>query len=144
MNALKAKKPTDPGVPEALPRALDLIGERIGAERLDTLWLFPPLVHGRKERGLVVASCFEEGDQRLVHTVTYQAERTGKGLSVEAEIFEEGVAPEDRLPRMIRGVVRRTEAEMGEPRDVRIDGDPGEFEKLIEACRPPVFGEVAV
>jgi len=141
MNALKSKKPADPGVPEALPRALNLIGERIGAERLHTLWLFPPLVRGRKERGLVVASCFEDGDQRLVHTVTYQAERTGQGLTVEAEIFEEGVAPEDRLPRMIRGVVRRTEAEMGEPRDVQIDGDPVEFQKLIEACIPAELGE---
>ena len=33
-------------------------------------------------RGLVVASCYEDGDQRLVHTVTYQAERTGQGLTV--------------------------------------------------------------
>jgi len=144
MNALKAKRPVDPGVPEALPRALDLIAQRIGAERLDTLWLFPPLVQGRRERGLLVASCFEEGEQRLVHTVTYQAERTGKGLTVDAEIFEEGVAPEDRLPRMIRGVVRRTEAEMGEPRDVRIDGDLDAFEELIESCRPPEFEETAL
>ena len=141
MNALTAKRPRDPGVPEALPKALDLIQQRIGVESVDTLWLFPPLVRGRKERGLVVASCYEEGDQRLVHTVTYQAERTGKGLTVDAEIFEEGVAPEDRLPRMIRGVVRRTEAELGEPRDVRIGGDVEEFGRLLEECTPPEFGE---
>ena len=141
MNGLEIHRKRDPGVPEALPRALGVIRERIGPERLDTLWLFPPMVQGRSERGLVVAACYAEGDQRLVHTVTYQAERTGKGLSVEAEIFEEGIAPEDRLPRMMRGVVRRTEAELGEPRDVVIAGDVDEFDKLVAECTPPEFGE---
>ncbi len=142
MNARKADKPADPGVPEALQQTLDVVHRRIGAERLDKLWLFPPLVQGRKERGLLVASCFEDGDRRLVHTVTYQAERNGKGLSVETEIFEEGVVPEDRIPRLIRGVVRRSASQMGAPRDVRIGGDHDEFEKLVEEVTPPAFEEV--
>ncbi len=141
MNDPKTGKPADPGVPEALPTTLGLVQQRIGAERVDKLWLFPPLVQGRRERGLVVASCFEDGDRRLVHTITYQAERTGKGLSVETEIFEEGVVPEDRIPRLIRGVVRRSATRMGDPRDVRIGGDPGELEKLVEEMTPPVFEE---
>ena len=54
-----------PGVPEALPQALGVIRERLGTGRVDALWLFPPLVRGRSERGLVVASCFvEHGDRR--------------------------------------------------------------------------------
>lgn len=133
-----------PGVPEALTRALDLIRERLGTDRVDTLWLFPPLVRGRTERGLVVASCFEpveagsDLDRRLLHTLTYQAEQTGRGgTTVEAELFAEGVAPEDLLPSVIRGVVKRTEIELGEPRNVKIGGDAAEFEQLLEELAPP-------
>jgi len=125
----------------------------LGTDAVDRLWLFPPLVRGRSERGLVVASCYEspegiardEGsgespstDRRLLHTLTYHAEHTGRGgLSVEAELFEEGVAPEDRVPAVIRGVVRRTEIELGDPRNVHIGGDAEEFAKLVDDLVPP-------
>jgi hypothetical protein len=137
-----------PGVPEALPQALGVIRDRLGCEKVDRLWLFPPLVKGRSERGLVVASCFHYGDEtaeegeaeadrRLLHTLTYQAEQTGRGgLSVEAELFEEGLAPEELLPSVIRGVVRRTEVELGDPRSVQIGGDAVEFNKLLDELEP--------
>lgn len=147
-----------PGVPEALPQALSVIRDRLGSERVDALWLFPPLVKGRSERGLVVASCFDDGagateeegtrpvaieDRRLLHTLTYQAERTGRGgLSVEAELFEEGLAPEERVSVVIRGVVRRTEIELGDPRAVQIGGDADEFEKLLDELAPPPLDPV--
>jgi len=142
----RKSKNDGPGVPEALPQALALLRERLGVDRLDTLWLFPPMIKGRSERGLVVASCFEDGtdgeetgdaDRRLLHTLTYQAERTGSDLNVSAELFEEGLTPQDRVGRVIRGVVRRTEAELGDPRDVQIQGDSEEFERLVAELTPP-------
>ena len=45
-----------PGVPEALPRTLAMVVARLGAERIDRLWIFPPLIRGRREWGLVAAS----------------------------------------------------------------------------------------
>ena len=48
----------DPGVPEALPRTLVHLRERLGAERVDRLWIFPPLRRGRRERGVVAVSLF--------------------------------------------------------------------------------------
>ncbi len=142
-----------PGVPEAIAQAVGVIRDRLGSDKVDALWLFPPLISGRSERGLVVASCFESdealsedtvtgtlasADRRLLHTLTYQAERTGRGgLSVESELFEEGLAPEDRVQSVIRGVVRRTEIELGDPRNVKIGGDAAEFEKLMDELAPP-------
>lgn len=128
----KSFRKTDPGVPEALAGTLRFLRDILGSESIDELWIFPPLVQGRRERGLVVVSAFSEADGRAVHTVTYVAERTGKGLSVHPRIDEEGEAPADRLPRMIHGVVHRARQDLGEPRNVRIAGDSEVFEELVE------------
>jgi len=122
----------DPGVPEALPQTLAFLREALGVAALDDLWIFPPLVQGRRERGLVVASAYAEDDRRSVHTVTYLAERTGEGLTVVPRIEEEGVAPSDRLPRMIHGVVHRARRDLGEPRNVSISGCPEAFQTLLD------------
>ena len=95
-----------PGVPEALPRMVRLVGRRLGIAEIDRLWVFPPLKQGRRESGLVAVSCYEvdEGTRRLV-TASYVAERTGRGLVVEPAVQEEGSAPPETLPRVIAGVV---------------------------------------
>ena len=36
------RKQDDPGVPEALPRTLIRVRDRIGVEVIDRLWIFPP------------------------------------------------------------------------------------------------------
>lgn len=127
---------TDPGVPEALPQTLTALRDRLGVEAVDELWIFPPLVQGRTERGLVVVSAFAENDGRSVHTVTYLAERTGEGLTVIPRIEEEGEAPVDRLPRMIHGVVHRARQDLGEPRNVKIGGDADAFDELVMELDP--------
>ncbi len=65
-----------------------------------------------------------------MYTAPYAAERTGTGLSVENGIAEEGQAPPDRLARVMQGVVRRSEIDLGEPRMVEIAGDPEKFMAL--------------
>lgn len=71
-------------------------------------------------------------DRRRLYTAAYTAERTGRRLSVEPVLTEEGRAPLDRLPRVMRGVVRRSGDDRGEPREVAIGGDTGAFEELVE------------
>ena len=122
----------DPGVPEAIPRTLQMMARRLGESEIDRLWVFPPLIVGRKERGLVAASCFTEDGARRLYTALYSAERTGTSLSVENGIAEEGQAPPDRLPRVMRGVVRRSEIDLGEPRMVEIAGDPARLRALLD------------
>lgn len=129
-----ASKNDGPGVPEAIPRTLQGIAERLGAASIDRLWIFPPRVRGRKESGLIVVSRFAiDGDpeRRRLFTASYGAERTGKGLTVEFSLSEEGAAPPDRFPPVVQGVGRRAgESEVG-PRDVALGGDADGFEALL-------------
>jgi len=122
------------GVPEALPRTLARLRERLGVETLDRLWIFPPTKRGRRERGLIAASLYGDTEERRgVLTVTYVAEHTGKqGVIVEPSFVHEGEAPPDRFPTVMQGVVLRGGEERGEPREVEIGGSEERFEQLME------------
>lgn len=122
------------GAPEGLSRTLRMLAERLGADSLDRLWLFPPRVRGRKESGLVAASRFhpDSPERRFLFTAPYTSERTGQGTTVESSLNEEGEAPPDRLPRVMDGVVRRSGDEPGVPREVEIGGDALRLNELIE------------
>jgi len=120
------------GVGGALSEALRRLGAQVAPEQIDTLWVFPPRLRGRTESGVIAAGCFLEGDRRLLVTLAYQAEETGKGIAFSSSFHEEGEAPEDRLPQVIDGVVRRSAEEGGAPRPVPLQGDPALFQALIE------------
>lgn len=125
-------KDDDPGVPEALPRTLIRLREQLGVDRIDRLWIFPPVRRGRRERGLIAVSTFQDhGDRRGVVTVAYSAEHTGRGTTVEPVFTEEGEAPPDRFPPVMQGVVRRS-GEGPDPREVVIEGSGQKFEELME------------
>ena len=127
------RRDTDPGVPEALPRTLLRLRERIGVDRIDRLWIFPPVRTGRRERGLVAVSTFQIDDERRsMITVAYDAEHTGRGVTVEPTYTIEGEAPPDRFPGVMQGVVRRAGEASGSPEEVVIDGSAEEFETLME------------
>ncbi|MHB1193190.1 MAG: hypothetical protein ACYC6F_09105 [Longimicrobiales bacterium] len=133
-------KSDDPGVPEALPRTLVLARGRLGAERVDRLWIFPPIRRGRRERGLVAASLFLDGEERRrIVTVAWSAERTGRSLNVDQAFHEEGDAPPDLLPRVMEGVFRRAGEGYGEPREVEIAGDPERFATLVGEFDPALL-----
>lgn len=124
---------SDPGVPEALPRTVRLLAERMGAGGIDRLWIFPPLRRGRKEWGLVVVSRFLDGDERRrLYTARYVAERTSEGLSYEPEVTEEGALPAERFGRVLAGVVRRSERDLGDPRSVEVEGRSERLDALLE------------
>lgn len=125
-----------PGVPEAIPRTLQGAVDQLGAETVDRVWVFPPRIKGRKESGLIVVSRFsgdEASERRDLFTASYAAERTGRGLTVDWGLSEEGTAPPDRLPPVMEGVMRRSGDDGGTPREFELRGDL----ERIEAC----FGE---
>lgn len=130
-----------PGVPEALPRTLREVGRRIGPDAIDCLWIFPPLVRGRREWGLVAASCFDGSDARRLITARYSAERTGKGLYLESRLLDEGVAPAKRLPRVMAGVVKRGPRPLGSPRLVEVAGARNAFDTLMADFAGELFEE---
>lgn len=133
-------KSEDPGVPEALPRTLVSLRERLGAERVDRLWIFPPMRRGRRERGVVAVSLFGEGgDRRRLLTLAYHAARSGLELTVEHTFHEEGEAPPELLPRVMEGVVRRAGEGLGDPREVEIGGEPARYHALVEEFDPTLL-----
>jgi hypothetical protein len=126
-----------PGVPEALPRTLAMVADRLGAARIDRLWIFPPLIRGRREWGLIAASVYGADDERRqLHTAPYTAERTGQGLALTHDLHEQGEAPTDRLPRVIAGVVHRSPEELGEPREVVLAGSAEALAELMAEFPP--------
>jgi hypothetical protein len=133
------KQDAGPGVPEALPRTLQALARALGPGEIDCLWLFPPLVKGRKEWGLVSISCFGEGGARHVMTARYSAERTGKGLDLQTDLSEEGIAPPDRLPRVMTGVSQRSQLGLGEARVVEIGGRVEAFQELLAEFDPDLL-----
>jgi len=124
----------DPGVPEALPRVLIRLRDRLGVESLDRLWIFPPSRRGRREQGLIAVSTFLEDEEgrRALTTVSYTAEHTGQGVTIEPTFTREGEAPPDRFPGVMQGVVQRLGDAQGEPREVVIEGSPQKYEGLLE------------
>jgi hypothetical protein len=126
-------KRADPGVPAAIPRTLIRLRERLGVETLDRLWIFPPVRRGRREQGLIAVTTFlEDEPRRSVVTVSYAAEHTGTGITVEPSFTREGEAPPDRFPDVMKGVVRRSGEGQGEPREIEIGGSAERFEELME------------
>jgi hypothetical protein len=124
----------DIGVPEALPRTLELLRERLGAAAVDRLWIFPPMRRGRRERGLLAVSTFLDGvERRGLVSVAWVAEHTGKeGVRVEASFTHEGEAPADRFPSVMKGVFLRGGEERGEPREVEIGGSAERLGELLD------------
>lgn len=124
-------------VPDAIGRLLALLETRIGPESVDRIWIFPPLVRGRKEWGLVAVSCHtDDPAQRSLITGRYAAEMTGTGLVFEPEFMSEGLAPPDRLPVVMDGVVRRSDLQLGVPREEEIAGDLDAFRRLLSEYKP--------
>jgi hypothetical protein len=128
-----AGAPSVSPVPDAVGRVLQGIRDRIGAEKIDRVWIFPPLIRGRKEWGVVAVSGLTEDPlRRTLYTARYSAELTGTGNELEFGIAAEGEAPPDRLPRVMDGVARRSDLQLGEAREVEIGGDPGKLAALVK------------
>lgn len=121
----------DPGVPEALGRAVAELVERVGPGALDVLWIFPPLRKGRRERGVLAAGCGPGPERQTLVTLAWTAEETGKGVAFEVRFAEEGEAPPDRLPRIMEGVVRRAREVPGTPERVELSGEPDRVRSLL-------------
>ena len=132
-----------PGVPEALPRTLRMLAGRLGVDQIDRLWIFPPLIRGRREWGLVAASVYTaDRERRRLVNAPYSAERTGQVLSMHSDLNEQGEAPPDLLPRVMDGVVRRAGDELGEPREVTLEGRGQAFEELMGEFDPALLEQV--
>lgn len=123
---------TDSPVPDAMGRVLQGIRDRVGADQIDQIWIFPPMIRGRREWGLIAVSGLTgEPARRTLLTARYSAELTGSGGNLDYRVQVEGDAPPDRLPRVMDGVVRRSDLRLGDPRRVDIRGDRERLRELV-------------
>jgi|TARA_Y100000996_G_scaffold401338_1_gene372175 chemotaxis protein CheY-P-specific phosphatase CheC len=121
-----------PGVPEAITQILGKMSSQLKTENIETIWIFPPMIKKRKEWGLIAVSCFAEGTSRSLYTGRYFAQREGGKLSLDVEISEEGSAPVDSLARVMIGVVKRSQIDLGSPKAYMIEGKIEVFETLLK------------
>jgi hypothetical protein len=119
-----------------LAAALAAVVERLPADRIDQVWLFPPRPVGEKESGLAVLALFEagtgfeataSGDRRQVWTLQYEAERLNGGRTSRVDtLVEQATVPASILGRIVDGVVRRLGGDADAP-DVRKVGGKAEL-----------------
>ena len=126
-----SERDSGPGVPEAIPQILQKMSSQLEIEEIETLWIFPPLINKRKESGLVAASCYTGRTSRILYTARYSAYREGINVSLDVQISEEGEAPVDSLTRVMAGVVKRSEIDLGSPKMYMIEGVSEKFHTLL-------------
>ncbi|MEN8375049.1 MAG: hypothetical protein ABFS34_06315 [Gemmatimonadota bacterium] len=93
---------------------LDPLEELLGVDAADRIWAFPPREIRGVPAALLVASAFAEqpGRRRLV-TARLVVEQLPEGASrrrepsSHVEVVEQGEVPQDRVPGLLEGVVRR-------------------------------------
>jgi hypothetical protein len=109
---------------ETQRRFLAAIAERVAAERVIEVHLFPPLRQGRSETGAAVVAAVSDGprpDSVVVYAAHYRhaIKGTDRGTWV-VEVTVEADAPLDTVADVVRGVERRS----GDTVDaVRLDGE---------------------
>ncbi|MEJ2215801.1 MAG: hypothetical protein P8099_04210 [Gemmatimonadota bacterium] len=128
---------------------LNELAERLGIAGIDQLWLFPPRRVADAETAVVVVSAFTAAEdvRRRVFTAHYAALTDRKGrLEIEEHVEERGLAPAERIGRLVEGVLQRVEDELAAapPRVARIQGDPARWQELVESLRAdPRWGGAA-
>jgi hypothetical protein len=128
---------------------LNGLAERLGIASIDQLWLFPPRRIADAETAVVVLSAFQHDDEdrRRVFTAHYAALTDRKGrLEIEEHVEERGIAPAERIGRLVDGVLQRVEDELAAspPRVAHIAGQPDKWRELVESLRTdPRWGGAA-
>ena len=110
--------------------------DRVPTERIDRLWVFPPKEISGRESGLLVLALLptEEfpADHRQLLTLQYEHERARARAAPTVTLTEQGWAPGDRIPRVIRGVVSRLQEEE-DPEEHSIGGAGEGWSELLRA-----------
>jgi hypothetical protein len=125
----------------AILAALEELARQTPVETIDELWLFPTRRLGTIESTVLVASAFVEGDEarRRVLTIhhTVRSVAGSKKPLVQQTAAEHGVAPAERIARLVDGVLRRLDEELAAlpPRAVKIGGVGERWGELLSELR---------
>ncbi len=115
-NTQAPNTPDAPDAPEVVS-LLQAVERRLDIGEIDRFWVFSERAVGSARSTLVVLSAYEEsGDRRRVLTARNSPEETapGNGRGARHRVVEEGIAPADRIGRLVEGVLRRLDDEVPE------------------------------
>ncbi|MGI9181585.1 MAG: hypothetical protein ACR2H9_13910 [Longimicrobiaceae bacterium] len=123
-----------------LARLLAALASRIPPQSVDRVWIFPPRQLRGSESGLALLALYDQlpeatGHRRLV-TLRYEAAPGGEEPT-EQELVEQGIAPAERIDRVVAGVLRRLGDAHEAPTAVRIEGDPARWEQMLGGMAEP-------
>jgi hypothetical protein len=129
---------TGPGAGPIL-NLLEALQADPGESAVDVLWIFPPPPGRNPPGGVLVAAAFgDDAGRRRVFTA-HHTRRAEPGVQprVVAQVSEHGSAPEDRVDRLIEGVLRRLDEDPAAtvPHVVRLGGDAARWQALRAALQ---------
>lgn len=125
--------------PTELPDAplfalLRTIAERVGVDRIDRVWLFPPRRLKAGETSVVVVAAYSEldDDRRRVYAAHYTAP-ADPAAEPRLALDEFGTAPAERVGRLVEEVVERIkdDAPPAPPRNVPIGGQDEQWTRML-------------
>lgn len=120
---------------ERLLHCLDEVARLCEVPTIDEVWVFPTRRAGKAESTVVVVSAFDDEDSRRRVVTAHFSTRPGNGRKVisETKLTEHGIAPADRIGRLIEGVLRRLDEELASlpPRSARIQGDAERWNRFL-------------
>lgn len=125
---------------------LRMIADRIGVDRIERVWLFPPRRLKAGETSVVVVAAFAELDpqRRRVYAAHYTAPADPK-TEARLVLDEYGTAPAERVGRVVEEVVERIKenAPPQPPRAVAIGGDDAEWAVMLHDLAGQFLAEAA-
>lgn len=117
-----------------LPALIEKLGTQVDPATVDELWVFPTQRSAGVESTVFVVSVHEEDDRRRVLTSHVRTTRNKRGEpTVEMKVDEQAIAPAERIPRVIEGVLKRMDDFTATPPSyARIGTDPQRWTQLVE------------
>jgi hypothetical protein len=118
--------------PHPLFALLDSVQHQLQVENIDRVWIFPPRRREAGETAVVIVAAFLHDDphRRRVLVARYTAPADAHEPLLAIDEF--GVAPEDRVSRVVEEVLERIKDEPATPpRAARIKGQDARWHQLL-------------
>lgn len=119
----------------SLPVLMEALAPRVEPTSIDELYVFPTRRVQGVESTVFVFSLHDEEDRRRVITAEMRATRNKRGEpAIETKLNEHAIAPAERIPRVIEGVLKRLSEDFAAtpPSHARIERSLERWAALIE------------